>query len=212
MGNWSFKKQKNLDYSDAYKAFPFLSPNAPKAGIIPIKDGFHDRLFPYSESYYANEIEGTTAGNGITKVYIGTPYTATHYTEGEIVGIYRIYDGANKGSRSAITSFCTITKITFVKRNGRCLMTLDEYLANAGNKTVFSKDELSGIYRSSNVVMIEMVYNGFFDKGHNITYWQLKNKGLFESHPYNIDYSMNEMIEILKLGGKDVGNIIIDKT
>lgn len=206
------KSRKNLDYSDAYKAFPFLSPNAPKAGIIPIKDGFHDRLFPYSESYYASEIEGTTAGNGITKVYIGTPYTATHYTEGEIVGIYRIYDGANKGSRSAITSFCTITKITFVKRNGRCLMTLDEYLANAGNKTVFSKDELSGIYRSSNVVMIEMVYNGFFDKGHNITYWQLKNKGLFESHPYNIDYSMNEMIEILKLGGKDVGNIIIDKT
>ena len=87
-----------------------------------------------------------------------------------------------------------------------------KYLANAGNKTVFSKDELSGIYRSSNVVMIEMVYNGFFDKGHNITYWQLKNKELFESHPYNIDYSMNEMIEILKLGGKDVGNIIIDKT
>ena len=91
-------------------------------------------------------------------------------------------------------------------------MTLDEYLANAGNKTVFSKDELSGIYRSPNVVMIEMVYNGFFDKGHNITYWQLKNKGLFESHPYNIDYSMNEMMEILKLGGKDVCNIIIDKT
>ena len=41
---------------------------------------------------------------------------------------------------------------------------------------------------------------------------QHKNKGLFESHPYDIDYSMNEMIEILKLGGKDVGNIIIDKT
>lgn len=52
----------------------------------------------------------------------------------------------------------------------------------------------------------------FSIRGINITYWQLKNKGLFESHPYNIDYSMNEMIEILKLGGKDVGNIIIDKT
>lgn len=97
--------------------------------------------------------------------------------EGEIVGIYRIYDGANKGSRSAITSFCTITKITFVKRNGRCLMTLDEYLANAGNKTVFSKDELSGIYRSSNVVMIEMVYNGFSTRGIILHIGSLRIKG-----------------------------------
>ena len=113
------KSRQKIDYANAYSSFPFLSPHAKKAGIIPIEDHFHDRLFPYSESKYSpREVEEATAGNGITKVYIGSPYTATHYSEGDIVGIYRIYTGSGpKGNKSAITSFCTITKVTIVKQN-----------------------------------------------------------------------------------------------
>ena len=58
--------------------------------------------------------------------------------------------------------------------------------------------------------MIELLYNGFFKKGNNVTYWQLKNKGLFETYPYNIDYTLDEIKDILKLGKADVENIIID--
>lgn len=206
------KSRKNIDYSNAYTSFPFLSPHTQKAGILPINDYFHDRLFPYSESNYSQrEVEEVTAGNGITKVYIGSPYTVTHYSEGDIVGIYRKYTGeGSKGNRSAITSFCTITKVTVVKQNSRVLMPLDQYLFEAGNKTVFSKNELRDIYNNSNVVMIEMTYNGFFSKGHNVTYWDLKNRGLFEDYPYKITYSLNQMKQILELGGKDVKNIIVD--
>lgn len=205
------KNRKNIDYSDAYKAFPFLSPQVNKGGIIPIQDNFHDRLFPYSDSFYKNkEVEETTAGNGITKIYVGNPYSATHYSEGEIVGIYRIFNGPSKSNRSAITSFCTITKIIHVKRNGTSLMSQLEYLEKAGNKTVFSREELCNIYKGRNVIMIEMVYNGFFDRGHNVPYYLLKNNGLFEKHPYEIDYSIEQMKKILELGGKDVNNIIIN--
>ena len=41
----------------------------------------------------------------------------------------------------------------------------EQYLREAGNKTVFTQKELLTIYRNNkNVVMIEMLYNGFFPK------------------------------------------------
>lgn len=208
------RDRTQIDYSNAYTAFPFISPNTKKAGILPINDYFHDRLFPYSESYYtASDVEETTAGNGITKVYIGTPYSTTHYSEGDIVGIYRKYNGVGaKGNRSAITSFCVITKVTVVKRNYRAVMSYETFLKDAGNKTVFTKEELDALYHNSNVVMIEMTYNGFFDKKHNVTYNQLNNQGLFHAHPYKIVYSMEQIEKIIGLGGKDVGNIIVSET
>lgn len=207
------RSRKKIDYSSAYSSFPFLSPYTNKGGIIPINDAFHDRLFPYSETYYrSHEIEEVTAGNGVTKVYIGCPYTITHYAVGDVVGIYRKYTGEeSKGNRSAITSFCTITKITTVKDNGKIMIGEGEYLRQAGNKTVFTQNELLTIYRyNKNVVMIEMLYNGFFAKGRNVTYWQLKNNGLFNDHPYNICYSIDQIRKILELGGSDVKNIIIN--
>ena len=207
------RSRKKIDYSSAYSSFPFLSPYTNKGGIIPINDAFHDRLFPYSETYYrSHEIEEVTAGNGVTKVYIGCPYTTTHYAVGDVVGIYRKYTGEeSKGNRSAITSFCTITKITTVKDNGKIMIGEGEYLRQAGNKTVFTQKELITIYHNNkNVVMIEMLYNGFFPKGRNVTYWQLKNNGLFEDHPYNICYSIDQVKKILELGGSDVKNIIIN--
>ena len=206
------KSRNKIDYSSAYTAFPFLSPGAQKGGIIPINDEFHDRLFPYSDSAYKkNFVEENTAGNGITKVYIGTPYSATHYSEGEVVAIYRKYTGeGSKGRRSCVTSFCTITKVTVVKNNGRSLVPYSQYLSEAGNKTVFDRNELAQLYQNRNVIMIEMVYNGFFGEKGNIPYIALSQSGLFEKHPYEIDYSMDEMKRIIELGGADVDNIIIN--
>lgn len=206
------RDRATIDYSDAFTAFPFVSPLTKKAGILPICDSFHDRLFPYSETKYTpNEVEELTAGNGIAKVYIGTPYSITHYSKGDIVGIYRKYTGdGSRGNKSAITSFCVITKVTVVKQDYRTVMPYETYIKEAGNKTVFSKEELNDMFKSRNVVMIEMTYNGFFDKSSSVTYNQLKNEGLFEKHPYEIDYSVEQMKKILVMGKKDVKNIIVD--
>lgn len=207
------KDRKSLDYSDPYMCFPFIRSSFEKAGMIPINETFHDRLFPYSEIMgNRKEIEEITAGNGITKVYIGSPYSLVHYAVGEPVAIYRIYEGeSGKTYKSAITSYATITKIIEVKSNGLCKKSLDEYIDLAGNKTVFNKNELQYIYNSNrNVIMIEMVYNGFFGKGHNVNHRTLSDNGLFPAHPYKIDYKRNEFIQILEMGDANVQNIIIN--
>ncbi len=206
------KSRKKIDYSDPYKAFPFINPGFSKAGLIPIFERFHDRLFPYSElKIKRREIEEETAGNGITKVYIGTPYTAMHYEVGEPVGIYRIYEGdTGKTYKSAVTSYCTITKMDVIKNNGRATMSLSDFIKNAGNKTAFSPEELTSIYNQNNVVMLELVYNGFFGKGHNVIHKNLKEQGLFDAHPYNLDYTKDQFIKLLGMGDVDVQNVIID--
>jgi len=208
------KKRKELNYSDSYKSFPFINSNFTKAGIVPIDENFHDRLFPYSELKGNNkDIEEETAGNGITKVYIGSPYTVMHYIVGEPVFIYRIHTGnEQKTYKSAITSFCTITKIDIIKDNGKPIFSLNDFIKNAGNKTVFTKEELSKIYngKRGNLVMLEMVYNGFFGKGKNIIHKLLSDNGLFQKHPYEIELTKNQFIQILNMGGVDVQNIIIN--
>lgn len=206
------KSRKSIDYTDPYTAFPFIHPNISKAGLIPIFERFHDRLFPYSElKIKRREMEEETAGNGITKVFIGTPYTPMHYEVGEPVCIYRIYEGeTGKTYKSAITSYCTITKMDIIKNRGRATVSLSEFIKNAGNKTVFSPEELTNIYEQNNVVMLEMIYNGFFGKGHNVIHRDLKDQGLFETHPYNLDYTKEQFIKILEMGGLDVQNVIID--
>ena len=178
-----------------------------------IFEKFHDRLFPYSElKIRKREIEEETAGNGITKVYIGSPYTAMHYEVGEPVGIYRIYNGEGaKTYRSAVTSYCTIAKIDIIKNNGQATMSISDFVKNAGNKTVFTTDELTEIYNGkSNVVMIELVYNGFFGKGHNVIHKNLNEQGLFTTYPYSIEYTKDQFIKILEMGDVDVQNVIID--
>ena len=206
------KSRKSIDYTDPYVAFPFIRPIFSKAGLIPIFERFHDRLFPYSElKIKRREIEEETAGNGITKVYIGTPYTAMHYEVGEPVGIYRIYEGeTGKTYKSSVTSYCTITKMDIIKNRGKATVSLLEFISSAGNKTVFSPEELTSIYNQDNVVMLELIYNGFFGKGHNVIHRDLKDQGLFEAHPYNLDYTKEQFIKILEMGDVDVQNVIID--
>lgn len=143
---------------------------------------------------------------------LGSPYTAMHYEVGEPVGIYRIFEGEiGKTYKSAVTSYCIITKMDIIKNNGQASMSVSDFVKNAGNKTVFTADELTGIYNGQkNVVMLELVYNGFFGKGHNVIHKNLNEQGLFTSHPYNLDFSKDQFIKILGMGDVDVQNVIID--
>lgn len=207
------KSRRSLDYTNPYMCFPFIDPSMDKAGIVPIYDYFHDRLFPYSELKGRNrEVIEETAGNGVTKVYIGAPCSAMHYNAGEPVFIYRIHTGTGaKTYKSVVTSFCTITKVDIIKSGGKALMSLEEFIKNAGNKTVFTAAELTALYNSknSNLVMIELVYNGFFGKGKNVTHKSLSDEGLFPSYPYNIEYTKDQFEKILEMGGVDVSDVII---
>lgn len=211
--NIYLKDKRNLNYSDPFKAFPFLNPSFEKAGYIPIYDYYHDTLFPYSELYNTKqETEEKAAANGITKVFIGFPSSSLHHQVGEPVIIYRIHKGYGlKKYKSVATSFCTLTNLITVKSNNNVKMSLDEFIKIAGNKTVFSVNNLKNFfYRKKNIVLIEMVYNGFFGKGNNVTFEKLKVNGLFDDYPYNIELSKEQFISILEMGGKNVQNVIIN--
>lgn len=208
------KKRTPLDFSTPYKAFPFISDKFQKAGLLPIYDKYHDRLFPYSELAKTNqEVFEETAGNGITKIFLASPLKQLKYYEGMPIFVYRICSDKLKKYKSAITSFCTITRITIIKENNAFHCSFENFIKSIGNKSIYKEDELKTLFLSKrNLIAIEMLYNGFFGKGHNINFTNLKKIGLFESYPYEIVYNKCEFIKILEMGGKNVQDIIIDQS
>lgn len=211
------KNKKSLDYSNPHKSFPYLSPDFTSAGVLPIYDYYHDRLLPYSElKNTSQEFWDEAAGNGITKMFIGSPNQIGGLCEGSPIFMYRkcTEKGVPATYKSCITSFATITKIIVVKKQYRYLINENEYKRLCGNKTIFSSEELKRIYMTSrpNLVVFEFVYNGFFGRGNNVVHKRLKENNLFETYPYGIRYSLDDFSKIIEMGGKNVQNIIIDKS
>jgi L-amino acid N-acyltransferase YncA len=208
------KDKRSLDTSDPFKSFPYLLPNFEKACYIPVNDYYHDTLFPYSELHRTNqEAEEIAAANGITKVFLGFPTSNLPHEHGDPVIIYRIYTGTtgSKTYKSVATSFCTVTKVLPVKISNSQMISQEEFLTHAANKTVFTMEELQGFYSTKkNLILIEMVYNGFFGKGHNITHRDLTDAGLFDGYPYTIRLTPEEFAQILEMGGKNAADLIAD--
>jgi len=207
------RSRRNVDYSDPYKSFPFINPTVTKVGCIPIQYNWHDTLFPFSELRHTKQqAEEIAAANGITKIYIATPYSSLHHNVGDPVFIYRISDRTPKTFHSAITSVCTITDIEIVKQNGRNIMTYEDYIKRIGNKSVFSPEELRSIYMSKakNIIAYELLYNSAFGSGCNVNQHTLQSNGLwFDMHPYLFAYSVEQFNSILKLGKKDPNEIVL---
>lgn len=206
------KQRSSLNYSTPYLSFPFITPHFEKAGIIPVKAEFHDRLFPYSElKGNSIEVEEEAALKGITKIYIGAPQNPINLKPGDPIYIYRIDNSTGQPTyRSAVTSFCTITSLTVIRNRYSSIVSKEKYLHLAGNKTVFTLRELEAIYEKPNLIMIEMVYNGFFGKGHNVIHRRLADNGFFPRYPYEIEYTKEDFMNILRMGNVDVQNVIID--
>lgn len=207
------KDRKNIDYSNPYKAFPFLNPNFEKGGYVPINDEYHDTLFPYSTlARTEQETLEKSVANGISKMYIGFPSSELHIQPNEPVLIYRVHTGeGQKRYKSVVSSFATVTRVIKIKDNYRALKTEDEFIKLAHNKTVFMEKELVEMYRKrKTIVIIEMVYNGYFGCGNNVNYAWLDNHGYFNGYPYNIKLQKRDIITILEEGGKDVSNVIIN--
>lgn len=212
--NVFFKDKRNIDISTSYSSFPYINGEFNSCGYIPIADNFHDTLFPYSELRNTEqESQEIAAANGITKVFLATPFNSIDYRKGDPVFIYRKYTGnvGKPGFKSVVTSFCTIVDMIEVKKNGRANYTLNDYLQKVGNKSVYENQELINIYNSNkNLYLLVMLYNGYLGSGNNITYMALKNAGYFTGYPYQVKLNKNQFENILKMGGKNVQNIIIN--
>ena len=208
-----FKSKKELCYEDPRMSFPYIDPNFSTGRYIPIDDVYHDRMFQYSDLKNTQQIRGDfPVSNGITKNFIATPYSKLEYAIGDVVLIYRKHTGPEpKRYRSVLTSYCVITDVTAIKTVGKAFHTFDKFIDIAGNKTVYTAEQLKEIYARPNVYVIEMIYNGYFGAGKNITYNALTEMGLFEGHPYSIKLDRKNVFDILKKGGKSERDIIVDK-
>lgn len=202
------KNRTEINYENPYKSFPFINPLFRSAGLLPIEDYFHDKLFPYSELQgNVNALEEAVAGNGVSKIYIATPGSQVSYKIGEPLCIYRKFNGPNKGFRSVVTSYATVTHIKVIKDHGCEICSAEEFIKMCGNKTIFDEQILRDVYKRPNVIVIGMVYNGYFGAGNNVNYFALKNNNLFVDHPYNIQYTKEEFETILKMGRVNVDTI-----
>ena len=211
------RSRSSIDYTDPYTAFPFINPNIQKAGYLIVDDVYHDTLFPYSElSNTIQEQVALSVANGISKVYIGAQYTRPHYKIGEPIMIYRRHtknDGQKARYKSCVTSYCVVTDVIMVKTNNRVLISFDDLCQRIGNKSVFDSKELHRRYtEDKNVVIIEMLYYGYFGAGHNVNNAWLSDNGYFPKgiYPAIIQATPNQFKEILGEGDIDVANVIVD--
>ena len=205
------RNRNHIDYSDPYKSFPFLNPSFRKGGYLIVNDEYHDTLFPYSElKNTMQEQLNKDVANGISKVYIGQQWSP-HYQKGEPIFIYRRYTGG-RGARfkSCLTSYCVVTDVIAVKRNGRRCLSLDQLLRAAGNKSFFSTEELTKKYAEDrNLTVIQMLYCGYFGIGNNVNLDWLDNNGFWTSsgYPTDIRLTPHQCQAILLAGGIDTTNI-----
>lgn len=212
-GEWVYlRSRKQIDYSDPYKSFPFISSDFSKGGYLIVDDGYHDTLFPYSElKNTLQEKLNRDAANGISKVYIGQQWQA-HYRVGEPVFIYRKFTGATgKRYRSCLTSYCVVTDVISVKRRGQPMLSFEAFSRLAGNKSVFTTEDLQEKYDNDfNITVIQMLYCGYFGSGNNINMDWLDKHSLWNlngDHPLTTQLSPRQCETIWREGGIDVDSV-----
>lgn len=210
------KSRKHIDYSTPYKSFPFINPKFQKAGYLLINDVYHDTLFPYSElKNTLQEHLAVSSANGLSKIYVGSPFNRPHYQVGEPLLIYRRHTigPGQKTFKSCITSYCVVTDVIVAKENDRCLLTISELHNKIGNKSVFDRNDIEVKYRGEkNLIIIEMLYYGFFGQGNNINHAWLTSNGYFAAgvYPAQNRATPEQFKSILKEGAVDVSNVVID--
>lgn len=122
------KDKDRLDYSEPQKSFPYLNPDFKNGHYLPVEAEYHDKMFPYSRLRNIPPADDLLpVSNGMNKVYIATPFENIQYRPGDIVLIYRIASD-NKRYKSAVTSYGTVTKLCWVKSDGREKVPLDEFV------------------------------------------------------------------------------------
>lgn len=122
------------------------------------------------------------------------------------------YYDVNAAKNILITSYCIVTQIVQVKSRGKCFIYYEEYRKLIGNKSVFDENELKEKYDTlTDIMLIEILYLGYFGAGNNVNWAWLKNNGYWpNTYPMSILYSKEQFCKILQEGNVDVENVIIN--
>jgi hypothetical protein len=211
------KSRRNIDFSDPYKAFPFIKANFDYAGYVIVDDYYHDTMFAYSELANTASLQSkisSSVSNGLSKIYVGKASQIKHKI-GEPVFIYRRYtQGNGKRYKSCITSYCIVTDVIQAKINNRFLMSFEKLKDRIGNKSVFNETELLRQYNDfKDLTIIEMLYYGYFGAGNNVNMNWLDNNGCWATdrqYPTDVHLTEAQFKTILAEGNVNVSNVIIN--
>lgn len=215
--NVFIKSRKKIDFSNPYKAFPFIKDGFDYAGYIIIDDFYHDTMFAYSELANTATLPleiSSSVSNGLSKIYVGQAPNINHKV-GEPVLVYRRYtQGTGKRYRSCITSYCVVTDVIQAKINNKYLMSFDDLKQCIGNKSVFNESELQKQYNEYwNVTVVEMLYYGYFGAGNNVNMDWLDRQGCWADqgqYPTEVHLTTNQFKKVLMEGKVNVSNVIIN--
>lgn len=218
-GELLFSRIKKPETGFCKEIYPYIRwGEKTKTKVVTFEAEYHDRLFPTNLLYNTNqEIDYSSEGTGITKTYLSNSVKFLELNKGDPLLIYRKKhpdDSGSSGNKSVISGISTFLEYKLIKNYGQNpLISLKEYLGYVGNSSVYSLEELKNKYSSNKaLVVIKMINNINLGKGKNVNYNSLKDHGFFESSKYPNEYIFNkeETKNIIKLGGSDVHNIIID--
>jgi len=91
-------------------------------------------------------------------------------------------------------------------------MSLEDLNRRINNKSVFDENEIRAKYNNErNLVVVEMLYSGFFGAGNNVNWVWLKNNELLpDGYPTTARLTPEQLDVILREGNIDVSNVIIN--
>ncbi len=189
------EEMENIQPSEFNKKYypAFYDGQRVKKHIIPIIPEYHDRLFMEYRHRVPSIFEGAgeliTEGNAIEKAYISHT-KSKKLSPGDILLFYRSRD------RRELTSVCTAEKIF------REITTYEEVIKLVAKRSVYSKDDLSGILKQGPATVILFLLH--FELNRYISFHNLQKAGIVRKAPQSVmEISDERYRQILKMGGLD---------
>ena len=192
---------KTLEKYDNTKDIKYNFPNLPNANrmfILPINPEYHTNLFP--DSILKNENMSLYQDNkghlySLEKIYVSGTYKRNP-KPGDFVVIYRSGDRYPKYYSSVCTCLCVLEEI-------KTPTSLEEYLSECSNKSVFSKKELENFFinKKYQTVIKLIPYKIYIEK---ISLGKLIDVGLvsYDSGPRPFDEVPKELYNLFMNEGE----------
>lgn len=214
-GELIFSRSKDsVNFSTAKKSFPFIQ-SGKKGKYLVIDEEYHDTLFPQSKlARGMNETLDLDVKNGITKMYVSSIYNYNSLVPGDFMVVYRKSNRRPAKYNAVATGVVVVEDVKKIKEYNKVKIDYGEFINYLGNKTVLAEADLKEYYYSAkNCSIVTITYNQYFGAGKNITLGTLKDNDLWpDDYPTSSNISTEELKLILRLGGLNEKNIIIDKS
>lgn len=197
-----------LDASDAVRVrrnYPVWPSVFHKGLIVPVRPGYHDRLFPEAASRLADmpgdlfasawsqgTPERSSPSNSIRKVYLG--YTPTKAIEpGTLVAFYRSSDDET-GVKSAVAAIGIAERYDHITDYKHALSVV-------AKRSVYTSEELEILVQKSGLKALTFLFYGYLK--HPLSRAELENQGLLDGPPQSFVGLAGDRLKLLERAVSD---------